>query len=94
MRSTVVVYTKDVCPFCVRAKALLEKKKIPYTDINVTEDTEKRAWLVQATGGRKTLPQIFFGEEPIGGCDDLYALEAQGLLEQALASATGGSPQH
>lgn len=75
----VTVYTTKVCPYCVRAKALLDRRGIPYSEVDVSHDPDKRSWLVEATG-RRTVPQIFIGEEPVGGCDDLYALDAAGKL--------------
>lgn len=75
----VTVYTTDYCPYCVRAKKLLERRGIEYAEVDVTHDEGKRAWLVAATG-RRTVPQIFVGERPIGGSDDLAALDASGEL--------------
>ena len=79
------MYSTKVCPFCVRAKALLQRRSISFTEVDVSDDDDKRAWLVKATG-RRTVPQIFIGEEAIGGCDELHTLDAKGLL-LALASA-------
>jgi glutaredoxin 3 len=75
----VTVYTTKVCPYCVRAKALLARRGIAYTEVDVTNDPEKRAWLVETTG-RRTVPQIFIGERPVGGSDDIHALDAEGRL--------------
>ncbi len=75
----VTVYTTKVCPYCVRAKALLDRRGIAYTEIDVSNDPEKRAWLVQVTG-RRTVPQVFIGDEPVGGSDDIHALDAAGRL--------------
>lgn len=77
----IVIYTTNYCPYCVRAKELLERKGLQYTEIDVTNDPEMRALLVEKTGGRKTVPQIFVGHEYIGGCDDLYAKDAIGDLD-------------
>ncbi len=79
------LYTTQICPYCVRAKALLKDRDIPYEEIDVSRDHEKRAWLVQATG-RRTVPQIFIGEEPIGGFDELRALDLSGELAKKLAA--------
>jgi len=79
----VVVYSTQVCPYCVRAKALLAARNIPFEEIDVTHDHERRAWLVQATG-RRTVPQIFIGDELIGGFDDLSALDRSGELARKL----------
>lgn len=75
----VTVYTTKVCPYCVRAKALLDRRGIPYEEVDVSNDPAKRSWLVEATG-RRTVPQIFIGDEAVGGSDDLHALDAAGKL--------------
>ena len=85
MSTRVTVYTTDYCPYCVRAKALLDRKGVPYDEVDVSHDDERRAWLVQATG-RKTVPQIFIDGRAIGGCDDLYALDRAGELDRRLAT--------
>ncbi len=85
--SDVQVYTTDYCPYCDRAKALLQKRGIPYEEIDVTGDHDKRAWLVKTTG-RRTVPQIFITGEPIGGSDDLHALDRSGELAKKLGLAT------
>jgi glutaredoxin 3 len=79
------LYTTQICPYCIRAKALLRDRSIPYEEIDVSRDDAKRAWLVQATG-RRTVPQIFIGDEPIGGYDDLRALDLSGELAKKLAA--------
>ncbi|HEU4409725.1 MAG TPA: glutaredoxin 3 [Polyangiaceae bacterium] len=83
----VVVYVTDYCPYCTRAKALLDKKGVPYDTVDVTGDDAKRAWLVRATG-RRTVPQIFINDRAVGGCDDLYALDRGGKLDPMLREAT------
>lgn len=75
----ITVYTTGWCPYCVRAKALLKSRGYPFTEVDVDGDDAKRAWLLQTTG-RKTVPQIFIGERPIGGFDDLSALDKSGEL--------------
>lgn len=80
MAAEVVIYTTKVCPYCVRAKMLLDRKGVAYQDIDVSNDTERREWLVTTTGQR-TVPQIFIGGKPVGGSDDLYALERAGKLD-------------
>ncbi len=82
----VIVYTTPVCPYCVRAKSLLQRKGIAYVEVDVAQDEERRAWLIKTTG-RRTVPQIFIGDQPIGGCDDLYELDRTGKLDQVLADA-------
>lgn len=80
----VQVYVTSYCPYCVRAKALLDRKKVPFTEINVEDDPGKRAWLVEATGGRRTVPQIFIDGKAVGGSDDLHDLERTGELDKLL----------
>jgi glutaredoxin 3 len=84
------VYSTSFCPYCIRAKLLLEERGIPYEGIDVSGDYEARQWLVQATG-RRTVPQIFIGEEPIGGFDDLRALDRTGELERLTQPSTATS---
>ncbi|MES2212376.1 MAG: glutaredoxin 3 [Pseudomonadota bacterium] len=81
---TVDIYTLDHCPYCHRAMALLKQKDIPFVQHRVDGNDALRTELVERTG-RRTVPQIFIGGQSIGGCDDLYALEAQGKLEALLA---------
>ncbi|MDO8331841.1 MAG: glutaredoxin 3 [Fluviicoccus sp.] len=80
----VVIYTTTICPYCVRAKMLLQKKGVAYEEINVGNDHEMRIKLVEMTRQR-TVPQIFINDRSIGGCDELYALERQGALDPLLA---------
>jgi glutaredoxin 3 len=79
----VTIYTTNYCGYCKRAKSLLGQLKIPYTEVDVEGDDAKRAWLVQTTG-QMTVPQIFIGEEPIGGFTDLQALHNGGELMEKL----------
>jgi glutaredoxin 3 len=79
----VVVYTTRVCPYCIQAKALLKKKGVAFSEIDVSNDPEKRTWLVSATGQR-TVPQIFINDQPIGGFDDMAALNRKGELDRML----------
>lgn len=79
----VKIYTTPTCPFCVRAKRLLQKKNVPYEEIDVSDNDQERVSLLQRTG-RRTVPQIFIGEKHVGGSDDLYALDAQGELDSLL----------
>ncbi len=81
----VEVYSTTYCPYCVRAKALLDAKDVDYTEIDVTGDDEARIALVKKSGGRKTVPQIFINDQPVGGFDDLRELEENGKLDQILA---------
>lgn len=79
----VAIYTAEYCPYCTRAKALLKKKQINYTEIRIDLHPERCDEMVEKSG-KRTVPQIFINDQPIGGCDDLYALEAQGKLDQLL----------
>ena len=81
----VTIYTTPYCPYCVSAKRLLQRKKVPYEEIDVSGDDEARQKLSMRTG-RRTVPQIFIGERHVGGCDDLYALEHAGELASLLAA--------
>lgn len=81
----VVIYTTRICPYCVRAKQLLQRKGISYEEVDVSDDFDARRDLVARTGQR-TVPQIFINAQPIGGCDELYALERAGRLDPLLAS--------
>ena len=81
----IVIYTTATCPYCRRAKALLEKKHAPFTEISVDSDPQKRAEMTARAGGRSTVPQIFFGDRHIGGCDELYELSYEGQLDALLA---------
>ncbi len=80
----VVIYTTRICPYCVRAKQLFQRKGINYQEIDVSLDHDLRIKLVERTKQR-TVPQIFINDQHIGGCDDLYALERQGALDPLLA---------
>ena len=78
----IIIYTKEQCPYCVRAKQLLDRKGVSYQEIRVDLHPEKREELIRQ--GRRTVPQIFIDNQAIGGCDDLYALERDGKLNALL----------
>lgn len=84
MEPNVEIYTWTWCPFCIRAKALLEKKGVNFTEYCIDGDEEAREKMTQRANGRRSLPQIFINNRHIGGCDDLYALEAKGKLNLLL----------
>jgi glutaredoxin 3 len=84
----VVVYTTNYCAYCVAAKSLLTTKEIPFQEVDVTNDPTMRQELVQRTG-RRTVPQIFIGDEPIGGFTELKALSDRGQLGAKLAEEKG-----
>lgn len=79
----VTLYTTRYCPYCIRAKMLLEQKRVAYTEISVDSDPAKRAEMI-AKAGRHTVPQIWIGTQHVGGCDELYALERNGQLDAML----------
>lgn len=78
------IYTKPLCPYCVRAKALLKKKSVTFTEMNAFINAAKRREMNERSG-RNTFPQIFIDGRHIGGCDDLMALDAKGQLDPLLA---------
>lgn len=84
--ATVEVYVTTYCPYCVRAKELLKRKGVTFTEIDVTNDDAARDALVQKADGRRTVPQIFINGVGIGGSDDLHALEREGKLDAMLAA--------
>lgn len=80
----VIIYTKSICPYCVKAKNLLDRKKIAYSEIDVASSDEIRQEMIMKANGRMTVPQIFINDLHIGGCDDLYQLESEGKLDPLL----------
>ena len=82
---SVKIYTTPICPYCVRAKALLKKKGAKFEEIDVFMDADARAEMERGSNGRRTVPQIFIGDSHVGGCDELYALESAGELDALLA---------
>ena len=81
----VEIYTTPTCPFCHRAKALLNQKGAAFQEIDAAGNSDLRAAMTQRAGGRRTVPQIFIDDRHIGGSDDLRALESQGKLDALLA---------
>lgn len=84
--SKVEIYTKGYCPYCHRAKALLEKKGIDYQEYKVDETPALRDTMIERANGGYTVPQIFINNQHIGGCDDMYALESQSKLDKLFAA--------
>ena len=78
------VYSSMLCPYCYRAKKLLETKGAAFTEIDVMLQPRRRAEMVERSGGRTSVPQIFIHDQHVGGCDDLFALEAGDKLEPLL----------
>ena len=76
----VLIYTKVPCPYCTRAKALFNKKNVPFKEVDITNDPAAMSEMIERSGNR-TVPQIFIDGESIGGCDDLYALYESGELK-------------
>lgn len=87
MSARVEVYYWTTCPYCQRARALLDTKGVEYTGYDITGDEEARAKMVARTGGPKSVPQIFIDDQHIGGCDDIHALDARGELDSLLKAA-------
>ena len=79
----VVIYSKDICPYCTKAKNLLQRKGVEFEEIKITSD-ELREEMIKKSNGRMTVPQIFIDDYHVGGCDDLYALESEGKLNKLL----------
>jgi glutaredoxin 3 len=76
------IYTWDKCPFCIRAKALLDQKDVDYTEYMIKGDDDARDKMAARANGRRTVPQIFVNDQWIGGCDDMQLLEAEGKLDK------------
>ena len=81
----VEIYTTPWCPYCLAAKRLLQKKGVAYEETDVSRDPGLRQGMMNRAGGRHTVPQIFIGGKPVGGSDDLHALERAGKLDALLA---------
>ena len=81
MNKNVIIYTSSLCGFCYRAKSLLKRKGISYKEIDIDLSWEKRNEMVIKTNGKTSVPQIFFKNHHIGGCDDLFKLEKENGLE-------------
>ena len=88
MSANVEIYTWTYYPFCIRAKALLEKKGVNFQEYCIDGDNAAREKMVQRANGKSSLPQIFINDSHIGGCDDIHALDAQGELDNLLSSSS------
>ena len=84
MEKKIIIYTKDYCPYCTRAKSLLAAKNLEFTEIDISNDETLRNECFAKSNGRKTVPQIFIGSTHIGGFDDLNAANSSGKLETIL----------
>jgi len=83
----IVMYSTGWCPYCVRARALLERKGLAFREIKIDEDPAERDAMLARSGGRRTVPQIFVGDHHVGGFDDLYALDKAGKLDELTGRA-------
>jgi glutaredoxin 3 len=86
MTAKVEIYTWASCPFCIQAKRLLCEKGVEFVEYAIDGDEIARSQMAQRAQGRRSVPQIFINDHPVGGCDDLYALERQGRLDPLLQS--------
>ncbi len=82
----VTIYTKSWCPFCVRAKRLLDQLEVDFTEIDVEQDAEQLRDMIQRANGQRTVPQIWVGSQHVGGCDELFELHRQDALVPLLNS--------
>lgn len=87
MALDIIIYSTMMCPFCVRAKQLLDSKGVVYQEIRIDEDMAKREEMLEKSGGRKTVPQIFINGNHVGGFDDLRVLNEQGELDKIISSS-------
>ncbi|UKP00540.1 glutaredoxin 3 [Nostoc sp. UHCC 0870] len=87
MAAKVEIYTWATCPFCIRAKNLLTRKGVEFTEYSIDGDEVARDKMSDRANGRRSVPQIFINDRHVGGCDDIHALEAQGKLNELLATA-------
>jgi glutaredoxin 3 len=90
MSQGITIYTTQYCPYCIRARNLLDAKGVAYQDIAVDHDQQLRREMMMRSG-RSTVPQIWIGEQHIGGCDEMMLLERQGRLDEMLARV-GAAP--
>jgi glutaredoxin 3 len=84
--ANVEIYTWSTCPFCIRAKGLLTKKGVQFTEYEIDGDEAARTKMAARGDGRRSVPQIFINDQHMGGCDDIYALESTGKLDDLLAA--------
>jgi glutaredoxin 3 len=86
MAAKVEIYTWSMCPFCLRAKGLLNKKGVEFTEYCIDGDEDARDKMSERANGRRSVPQIFINDEHIGGCDDIHSLEKSGQLDNLLGN--------
>ena len=82
--SNITIYTKDYCPFCIKAKSILTMKKIKFTEINLNENPDQFDGMLKKSNGARTVPQIFNNNNYIGDCDKIYELNSEGILDKLL----------
>ena len=80
----IIIYSSDACPYCVKAKRLLESKGVEYEELRIDKEPALADEVVRKSGGMRTVPQIFIGDYHVGGCDELYALEKDNKLDPLL----------
>ena len=80
----VIIYSTLICPYCIKAKQLLESKSVDYQEVRIDKHPELVAEVIEKSSGQKTVPQIFIGDYHVGGCDDLYALDKDGRLDSLI----------
>ncbi len=83
-QANIIIYVSQYCPYCVRAKSLLNSKEVEYEEIDVDAQPQRRAEMVQKSNGITSVPQIFIADTHVGGCDDLFAMESAKKLDQLL----------
>lgn len=84
MNTKVEIYTWATCPFCLRAKNLLNNKGVDFIEYKIDGDDQARNEMAERANGKRSLPQIFINDQHIGGCDDIYTLERNGKLDELL----------
>ncbi len=84
MSAKVEIYTWVMCPFCIRAKHLLKRKGVEFTEYKIDGDNAARSAMAERANGGRSLPQIFIDDQHVGGCDEIHALDAQGKLDPLL----------
>ena len=77
------------CPYCGEAKALLDRKGVDFTEVEIDKEPQRRLEMLERSGGRRTVPQVFIGATHVGGCDELFALDEEGRLDPLLADKPG-----
>lgn len=85
--AAVTIYTRMMCPYCVRAVQLLKKKGVDYEEIDASFSKDKKVEMIQRANGRSTYPQIFIGQTHVGGCDEMMSLERDNKLDSMLKEA-------